>query len=109
MIKSNSGTETKQFNGERCTFQMPICNSIAINAIRGVSDGIDTVAEFDWTWQRHGDMLTLTGVPAGTSVLLYDMRGILLRSVTSDGSEITLPVNAGNLHVLRVGDKTIKL
>ena len=109
VIKSNNGTETKLFNGERCTFQMPVCNSIAINAIRGISDGIDTVAESDWTWQRHGDMLTLTGVPAGTSVLLYDMRGILLRSVTSDGSEITLPVNAGNLHVLRVGDKTIKL
>ena len=109
VIKSSSGTETKQFKGEQCTFQMPVCNSIAINAIRGVSDGIDTVAESAWTWQRHGDRLTLTGVPAGTSVQLYDMRGILLRTVTSDGSEITLPVNTGNLHVLRVGDKTIKL
>ena len=109
VIKSSSGTETKQYNGARCTFQMPVCNSIAINAIRGVSDGIDTVAESAWTWQRHGDRLTLTGVPAGTSVQLYDMRGILLHTVTSDGSEITLPVNTGTLHVLRVGDKTIKL
>ena len=109
VIKSSSGTETKQFNGARCTFQTPVCNSIAINAIRGISDGINTVAESDWTWQRHGDRLSLTGVPAGTSVQLYDMRGILLHTVTSDGSEITLPVHTGTLHVLRVGDKTIKL
>lgn len=109
VTKSSSGTDTRQIDGERCALLMPQCTNLAINAILSKSTGIDTMSKPSWTWQRDGDRLILSGVPVGTQVKLYDMKGILLRTVTSDGSEITLPLTAATLHVLRVGAKTVKL
>ena len=104
-----SGTDTRQIDGERCALLMPQCTNLAINAILRKSTGIDTLSKPSWTWQRDGDRLILSGVPVGTQVKLYDLKGILLRTVTSDGSEIILPLTAATLHVLRVGAKTVKL
>lgn len=109
VTKSSSGTDTRQIDGERCALLMPQCTNLAINAILRKSTGIDTLSKPSWTWQRDGDRLILSGVPVGTQVKLYDLKGILLRTVTSDGSEIILPLTAATLHVLRVGAKTVKL
>ena len=109
VTKSSSGTDTRQIDGERCALLMPQCTNLAINAILSNSTGIDTLSKPSWTWQRDGDRLILSGVPVGTQVKLYDLKGILLRTVTSDGSEIILPLTAATLHVLRVGAKTVKL
>lgn len=109
VTKSSSGTDTWQIDGERCALLMPQCTNLAINAILSKSTGIDTLSKPSWTWQRDGDRLILSGVPVGTQVKLYDLKGILLRTVTSDGSEIILPLTAATLHVLRVGAKTVKL
>ena len=109
MTKSSSGTDTWQIDGERCALLMPQCTNLAINAILSKSTGIDTLSKPSWTWQRDGDRLILSGVPVGTQVKLYDLKGILLRTVTSDGSEIILPLTAATLHVLRVDAKTVKL
>ena len=109
VTKSSSGTDTRQIVGERCALLMPQCTNLAINAILSKSTGIDTLSKPSWTWQRDGDRLILSGVPVGTQVKLYDLKGILLRTVTSDGSEIILPLTAATLHVLRVGAKTVKL
>ena len=107
--KSSSGVDTQQIDGERCSFQMPICSSLAINAILGEATAIDILRESEWTWQRDGDRIVLTGVAAGTKVQIYDLRGILLRSVVSDGSEIILTVPQSGLHVLKAGNKVVKL
>lgn len=109
VTKSSSGTDTRQIDGERCALLMPQCTNLAINAILSKSTGIDTLSKPSWTWLRDGDRLILSGVPVGTQVKLYDLKGILLRTVTSDGSEIILPLTAATLHVLRVGAKTVKL
>lgn len=109
VTKSSSGIDTQQIDGERCALLMPQCTNLAINAILSKSTGIDTLSKPSWTWQRDGDRLILSGVPVGTQVKLYDLKGILLRTVTSDGSEIILPLTAATLHVLRVGAKTVKL
>ena len=109
VTKSSSGTDTRQIDGERCALLMPQCTNLAINAILSKSTGIDTLSKPSWTWQRDGDRLILSGVPVGSQVKLYDLKGILLRTVTSDGSEIILPLTAATLHVLRVGAKTVKL
>lgn len=109
VTKSSNGTDNRQIDGERCSFVMPTCASLTVNAILGSSSGIDTLSEPTWTWQRNGDQIVLYGVPAGTKVLLYDLRGLLQHSVVSDGSELILPLNSHQLHVLRVGEKTIKL
>ena len=109
VTKSSSGTDSRQIDGERCSFPMPTCANLTVNAILGSSSGIDTLSEPTWTWQRNGDQIVLYGVPAGTKVVLYDLRGVLQRSVVSDGSEIILPVSSRQINVLRVGEKAIKL
>ena len=40
---------------------------------------------------------------------LYDLRGMLLSSTVSNGSAIMLPFRMGQLYVLKVGGKAIKL
>jgi hypothetical protein len=48
-------------------------------------------------------------VPAGTKVDLYDLRGMLLSTTVSNGSDIVIPLSKGQLYVLKVGGKAIKL
>ena len=109
---SSSGTETKQVEGAKCSFLMPQCTSMAVNAIlgdTGGATGISTITEQEWMWHRDGRQLVLTGVPAGTKVQLYDLRGMLLNTVVASGAEIILPLNGNALHVLKVGSQVIKL
>lgn len=107
---STTGSVSQTFvEGETCAFTMPECSSMVINAVMGVGSGIDSVSEPQWTWQKDGNRLILCGVPAGTRVQLYDLRGIQLQAVDADGSVIILPLAPGQLHLLKVGPKTIKL
>jgi hypothetical protein len=107
--KSSSGSDSRRIDGESCSFQMPTCASLTINAILGDASAINTFEEHKWTWRRDGESIILSGVPAGTKIQLYDLRGILLHSIVSDGSELVLPVSKGSLQVLKVGNKVIKL
>lgn len=107
--KTSAGIEESQLKGSSCSFVMPQCSSISINAIIGDALAINAVEESLWTWHKDGSCLWLTGVPAGTRIDLYDLRGMLLSSTVSDGSVIMLPFHAGQLHVLKVGGKAIKL
>ena len=107
---SSSGSETKQIDGETCAITMPNCSSLVINVRLGSgTSGINNIAEPDWSWHKDGNMLILSGVSVGTKVQLYDLRGILLNSVVASGEVITLPLNTHALHVLKVGNKVIKL
>ena len=56
-----------------------------------------------------GQRLFLTGVPAGTSISLYDLRGMRLLQITADGTDITLPLTKERLHILKVGSQSVKL
>ena len=82
---------------------------MAINAILSDASAIDTIEEVQWNWHKDGERLWLTGVPAGTRVELYDLRGTLISKVISDGSDIMLRLYSNQLHVLKVGGKAIKL
>ena len=107
---SSSGTETTQVDGAVYTFTLPECSSLAINAILGEASAIEQVEKTQqWTWLKDGERLILSGVPSGMGVQLYDLRGMLLSTTVSNGSIIELPLPAGQLHVLKVGGKAIKL
>lgn len=108
-ISSNEGVTEKQLDGSRCQFVMPQCNTISINAILGNLTAIDTVSELAWTWRKDGNRLIVSGVAQGAHVQVYDLRGMVLYSTVSDGSDITLTLRSGQLHVLKVGGKAIKL
>ena len=110
--KSSSGSEDKEVSGERITFTMPSCSSIAINAILGSADGatvIESVGSQLWTWHKDGQRLVVSGVEAGTRVELFDLRGMMLHTTISDGSDIVLTLPQGQLCVLKVGGKAIKV
>jgi hypothetical protein len=106
---SSSGLETRTVEGPRYSFFMPQCSSMAINVILSDASAIDSVEEVQWTWHKDGERLWLTGVPTGTRVELYDLRGMLISKAVSDGSDIVLRLYSNQLHVLKVGGKAIKL
>ena len=108
---STSGTvSNKTVDGSRYEFDMPECSSLVINAVIGDPSGInDNLAETTWTWQKSDSQLVLMRVPAGTKVQFFDLRGMPVYSAIADGSDITIPLNSHNLHVLKVGSKAIKL
>jgi len=49
------------------------------------------------------------GVPAGTKIQLFDLRGMPVYSSTSDGSTVSIPLQSRQIYVLKVGAKVIKL
>ena len=106
---SNGSVNNTEVKGARYEFTMPTCKSLAINPILGDATGISNVDEDNWIWQKSGKQLTLTGVPAGTKIQLYDLRGMSIYTALSDGSTVTITLPTNQLHVLKVGAKTVKL
>jgi hypothetical protein len=107
---STSGTVTEsKVDGSRYEFVMPACSSIVINAILANASGINNIAEAQWTWQKNGSQLIVTGVSVGTKIQLFDLRGMPVYSSISDGTTITIPLNSRTIHVLKVGSEVIKL
>ncbi|MBQ9215668.1 MAG: CotH kinase family protein [Prevotella sp.] len=109
---SSSGAVSTQVEGSTYSFLMPECSSLNINVILADADdpsGISTITEQEWGWHKDGNLLILYGVPAGTKVQLYDLRGMLLNTVVASGEEIILPLKTNALHVLKVGSKVVKL
>ena len=99
----------KFFEGACCSFDFPTCSSLSIDVVLTDISGISTLASSNWTWQRKGDHVLLSKVPAGVKVQLYDLRGMLLQAVVSEGKALDIPLSSGQFHILRVGDKTVKL
>ena len=108
---SSSGQVTDSTTvGARCEFVMPACNSMAINAVLGEASGINgNLAETPWTWLKSGSQLVVMGVPVGTKIQLFDLRGMPVYSSIADGTTVTIPLNSRTIHVLKVGSKVVKL
>ena len=108
---SSSGQVTDSTTvGARCEFVMPACNSMAINAVLGEASGINgNLAETPWTWLKSGSQLVVMGIPVGTKIQLFDLRGMPVYSSIADGTTVTIPLNSRTIHVLKVGSKVIKL
>ena len=96
--------------GDRYEFNMPACSSMAINAILSEASGINgNLAETSWTWLKSGSQLVVMGIPIGTKIQLFDLRGMPVYSSISDGTTVTISLNSRTIHVLKVGSKVIKL
>lgn len=110
LVENNDGSVKESLvEGPVCSFTMPKCSSLTVDAILGDASGINGLPSVNWTWQRDGERLVLSAVPAGVKVQLYDLRGMLIHSVVSEGAEIVLSLSASQFHILKVGDKTLKL
>ena len=108
VTESDGGTKEDIIEGSLFWFVMPKCNSVTINAILSDINGISTLSSPNWTWQREGDRLIVSKVPVGVKVQIYDLRGMLINSVVSDGTEIIVPLSTSQLYILKIGDKTVK-
>ena len=109
VVVAASGTTTTEYSGPSCSFDMPSCTKVIVNAKLGATDGIDQQSLRKWTWQISGNQLQLSNIPARTRVALYDLQGILLSEAEGNGSEITLPLTPQRAYVLKVGGESIKI
>ncbi|MBO4314654.1 MAG: CotH kinase family protein [Prevotella sp.] len=109
-ITSTSDKTTQTINSPTYSFYMPSCQSLAINAILGISSGIETVAQTSWTWRRENNQIIIEGLTPHTNIAIYDAQGILLQqSVSQQGKTILSISPTQQLLILKVGGKTIKL
>ena len=112
VIKTNSnGSTTEQDVFEPVyTFNMPSCKKLALRVITGTSDGICDLTTRNWNWLVNDNLLTLHGVDKGTAVMLYDVRGMVVKTVVADGADIRIPLSAKHqMYVLKVGKDTVKI
>ena len=109
VVVAANGTTTTEYSGSSCSFDMPSCTKVIVNAKLGATDGIDQQSLRKWTWQISGNQLQLSNIPARTRVALYDLQGILLSEAEGNGSEITLPLTPQRAYVLKVGGESFKI
>jgi hypothetical protein len=53
--------------------------------------------------------LYVKGVAAGTLISLYNLQGMLLNQFKADGSSIQMPIQNGQVFILKVGTESIKV
>ena len=106
---SNGAVTTDHVEGAIYTFNVPACKSLAIKAVLGNQTGITNVDARNWRWSVANHMLSVSGVPAGTDVTLYNLQGMLIKQIKSDGSTIQLPLMNNQVYILKVGKETIKV
>ena len=84
--------------------------SMSIEAVLGNETGISTAsAQAQWSWKRTVGGISISNVPAGLKVCLYDLRGVQLSEAVSNGSDIFLPAASGQLFILKVGSESVKI
>ena len=108
-IETTGDISKTQVEGDTYSFTIPECTSMDISVIFGDASAIKSLSENDWTWKKEGSYLYLSHVSEGTKVQLFDLRGMLLQTFVSDGTEISLPIVNHQLYVLKVDAKAIKL
>ena len=108
-IETTGDISKTQVEGDTYSFTIPECTSMDISVILGDASAIKSLSENDWTWKKEGSNLYLSHVSEGTKVQMFDLRGMLLQTIVSDGTEISLPIVNHQLYVLKVGAKAIKL
>ena len=84
-------------------------NKMTIEAILGEGTGIQSVATASWSWKRTVGGISISNVPEGQKVSLYDLRGVQLSEAISNGSDILLPAASGQLFILKVGSESVKI
>lgn len=98
------------YGGSTLSMQMPKCTRLIVTPILTEKSAIASMTQESWTFTHYGDQLTLTGVDAGTTIRLYDLRGVLLQQLKATGMpQITLDVKSGQAYVLKVGSKVVKI
>ena len=77
--KVTKNGQTSTVEGSKYVFTLDAStNSLAIEALLDVGNGIDNAVAYGWQWKRTVGGINVTNVPDGEKVSLYDLRGVLL-------------------------------
>ncbi len=106
---TNNGTTTENVTGPSFDFQMPECQKVIIMAQLEEVDGIEEHTVPSFRWKKEGDMLTLEDVSSGQKVSLYQTNGILLKSFTSDGLPMHIPLPHHEMVIVKIGHQILKV
>ena len=108
---NGSQTTAQTIMGDTYSFAMPAVGSVVINAKFGSASGIDAAGAdaADFAWHADGNQLSISRLSEGTWVRLYDMRGMLLHEAQAQGSEMQLSIKSGQMYILKVGAKSLKI
>ena len=109
-LTDSEGNVTKtHVDGATYSFNMPPCKELAVNAVFGQQTGISNTEVKNWKWNVADNTLYVNGVAAGTLVSLYNLQGMLLNQFKADGSSIQMPIQNGQVFILKVGTESIKV
>ena len=109
-LTDSEGNVTKtHVDGATYSFNMPPCKELAVNAVFGQQTGISNTEVKNWKWNVADNTLYVSGVAAGTLVSLYNLQGMLLNQFKADGSSIQMPIQNGQVFILKVGTESIKV
>jgi hypothetical protein len=106
---SSSGTSIVERSGPSLSFNVPNCQKVIIRADFDDYDGLDDLREQFCQWRRDGNQLTLSGVPSGQKVFVYDLRGILVAQGQGSCGDLLFTLPATSIYVIRTGNQAFKV
>ena len=79
-------------------------------ATEGITNGVAHVSANAVLIQSVGGMLSVSGVPTGTAINVYDLSGKMTGSAKSSSGTTTIAttLRSGEIGVLKIGDKSVK-
>ncbi len=77
----------------------------------GIENGVAQVSANAVLIQSHGSTLSIAGVNEGTDIAIYSTSGQMVGSAKAHGttSTVTTTLRCGNVAIVRIGDKSVKV
>ena len=71
--------------------------------------GVNTIMRPDFSYSVNGNSIMLSGLTPGTPVTIATADGKVIASTSAQGTTCTLPITTSGIHILKVGNKSVKL
>lgn len=85
-------------SGEKC-----------ISAVFGIDTGIGGAGASSQNVYVKDGRIVVEGVAAGEEISIYNTEGKLLRREVANGELVEIPMTAGQMYIVKIGKKTIKI
>lgn len=105
---SDGTTSEKVVADTICSFTMPDCASVSVNAIIG-EVGIKDVKITNWNYSDNGSGFTLENVDESERVELYNLQGVAIFKGVAKNGTVDIPVNQHGVFILKVGSESMKI
>ena len=102
-------TKTGYENSETAT--ATLCWIDVAPKTEGITNGVASVRAMPVMIQSQGGVLNITGAPEGSVINVYDMSGKMVDSAISSSETTIIPTNlkSGEIGIVKIGDKSIKV